>query len=88
MPDLLEIPPAVAQRGGKAIDRYLQSPEMQKALEKIRWKIPATMLKARKDAARGILRGEPCLYAMDLPLRIAQRYARRKAFLASQETKP
>lgn len=63
---------------------YQPSPAMRKALEEIKWKIPSAMIKARKDCARGILRGDPNLYAKDYPIRIAQRYAR---FLAHRRAK-
>lgn len=67
--------------------KYQPSPAMKAALRAIAWKTPATMIKARKDAARAILRGEPNRYCLDRPLRIAQRYARFKTHVERQRTK-
>ena len=64
---------------------YRPSPALQAALDDIRWKIPHAMIQARKDAARGVIRGEPCLYAMDRPLRLAQRYARFCAHVKAKQ---
>jgi hypothetical protein len=64
---------------------YKPSPAMQKALDAMAWRIPAVMIRARKDAARRVLKGGPCVYVGDRPLLIAQRYIRFVAYLRRKE---
>ena len=61
---------------------------MLEAFAAINRKVPAIMIRCRKDAARAILRGEPNRYVSSRPLRIAQRFARYRFHLMERAGDP